>query len=182
MTSIIQWLIELLRSLRLWVTILPWERAVRVRFGKRAEVLDPGVHFCYPYIDKIWPVNQRLRFSNFPVQSLTTKDGKILNVAGMIKFKIVDPLVAMQALMDPENSVAAICMTVVSDYILGRNLTDLDPLELEALAMSQLILHAPGFEFESVSMTDWATGRSIRLMNDSWRPDTKSDKDPYDNK
>lgn len=179
MSSLVQWLIDIIRGLQVWVTVLPWERCVRVRLGKYATELDPGYHWKWPWVDQVWPINNRLRFASFPVQSLTTKDNKPVHVAGLVKFRIIAPLKAMMSLVQPENSVAAIVQTVVADYVKTRNYDELDPTELEALALAQLIIDADGFLFECVAMTDWTSGRSFRLFQESWRPETRPDHDPY---
>jgi regulator of protease activity HflC (stomatin/prohibitin superfamily) len=180
MASLFQWIIDLLKELRVWVTVLPWEKCVRVRLGKFATELEPGYHWKWPGIDKVWPVNNRTRFTSFPVQSLTTKDGLTLHIAGLIGFSITEPLLAMQNLAQPESSCSAMTMAIVSSHVPQHDFAELDKAELEAEVLGQLRLSAPGIKFEFVSLTDWAQGPTFRMLKESWLPETRPDRDPYD--
>lgn len=179
MNSLFEWLAEVARTIQLWVVVLPWERAVRVRMGNHSKVLEPGMHLKLPIIDKIWPVNNRLRFAAFPAQTLTTLDGKTMTVGGTVGFRISDPLQAMLSMQQPEYSCAALIQSCVSSYIASRTADELDKAELETEAAEQLRRAAPGFVFEFVTVSDWASVRAIRLLQETWRPETRPDHDPY---
>jgi hypothetical protein len=48
-------IIEALKGLLVWwVTVAPWERALRVRLGKRVTLLGPGVHLRIPVADRVF--------------------------------------------------------------------------------------------------------------------------------
>ncbi|KKK49025.1 hypothetical protein LCGC14_3139220, partial [marine sediment metagenome] len=40
-------------------TVVPWERAMRVRFGKHMKIMQPGIHVQIPFIDKVFLMNIR---------------------------------------------------------------------------------------------------------------------------
>ncbi len=51
----IKGLIEyLLNIVKFWIVIQPWERGIRVRFGKNQKLLNGGVHFRIPFLDTIY--------------------------------------------------------------------------------------------------------------------------------
>lgn len=180
MQNLIQWLIDILRGIQFWVIILPWERGVRVRWAKHKTVLDPGVYWKIPWVDRVWPINSRLRFTSFPAQTITTRDGKTMTVGGVIGFRITDPVAAMMTFQQPEYSCAALVQASVANYISGRDAVELDKQELESEAVQQLKEATDGITFEFVTVSDWANVRAIRLMQEVWRPETRHDVDPYD--
>jgi regulator of protease activity HflC (stomatin/prohibitin superfamily) len=174
--SFVQWLTSILQQVKLWAVVAPWERAVRVRMGKHALVLGPGVHFRIPLLDSILMFNNRLRIASFPNQTLTTEDGRTISVAGNVGFRIDDPLLAMNSLQQPEYSCAALVQTTVSSYISTRSLDGIDKSEIEAEAKADLERIASGLSIEYVSLTDFApVNRTFRVLGDEWRPATKPD-------
>lgn len=174
--TFVQWLTSILQNVKLWAVVSPWERAVRVRFGKFVRVLDPGFHFRIPLGDEVFLFNNRLRIATFPNQTLTTTDGKTLSVAGNVGFRIDDPLRAMQSLQQPEFSCAALVQTTVASYVSARSLEEIDKAELEGEAKAALEHIASGLVIEYVSLTDFASvSRTFRLLGDEWRPSTKLD-------
>jgi regulator of protease activity HflC (stomatin/prohibitin superfamily) len=163
-------ILDLLRMLKWWVVLSPWEEAVRVRLGKHTKNLYAGWHWLIPLIDEVHVINTRLRITSVPCQTLTTKDGKVVTASCMIGFKIVDPMKSMMALQAPADSCSAFAMTALSKYIVDRNLTDINLIELEAEVCAALADAAAGIEFEFVNIIDYAVVKTIRLMNESWRP------------
>lgn len=180
MEGLFRWVADFFRLFKFWTVVSPWERAVRVRAGKHTAILDPGWHWVIPVMDVVWIVNQRLRFTSWPAQTLTTADGKSITLAGNVAFRIIDPLAAMQAFQQPEQSIASIVQTTVSEYVRSRDLTELDADELETECIDYLKRVAEGFTFEFVRVTDFSTMRVLRIIksDESWRPETGSDKEP----
>lgn len=176
MNSLFDWLIRIIQGLKLWVVVRPWERAVRVRLGKHAEVLDKGVHLKLPFIDDVTLFNSRLRIASFPNQTLTTADGFTVSVAGNVGFRVAEPLEAMLSLQQPEYSCAALVQTSASSFVVSRRLEEIDPTDLQEFAKDELQRAAGGLSIEYVSLTDFAkVNRTFRLLGDEWRPSTRPD-------
>lgn len=176
MTGLFEWLTKILQGVKLWVVVRPWERCVRVRMGKHAVVLGPGIHLRLPLVDEAMLFNNRLRIASFPNQTLTTIDGRTVSIAGNVGFRIDDPLRAMNALQQPEYSCAALVQTSAASYVTARAFADLDPCELQHVAKDDLSRVADGIAIEYVAITDFApVSRTFRLLGDEWRPSTRPD-------
>jgi modulator of FtsH protease HflK len=176
MNALVEWLSKLLQGVKLWVTVKPWERCVRVRLGKWAVVLDPGVHFRIPLADDVMLFNSRLRIASFSAQTLMTLDRKVVSIAGNIGFRIDDPLRAMKSLHQPEYSCAALVQRSVAAYVTARECADLNAEALQLLAKEDLQRIAGGLTIEHVSVTDFApVNRTFRLFGNEWRPETRPD-------
>lgn len=176
MTGILQWLTNLVQQIKVWITVRPWERAVRVRLGKNVKVLEPGIHLRIPIVDEAILFNNRLRIAAFPGQTLTTTDGRTVSIAGNVGFRIADPLAAMLSLQQPEYSCAAIVQTSVASYVTTRALEEIEAGDLQAFAKTELENMSGGLAIEYVSLTDFAiVNRTFRVLGDEWRPSTKPD-------
>jgi len=72
------------------------EGAVKFVRGSRPVLLEPGLHFYWPLVTEVkaWVVARQS--VNLSAQTITTKDGKVLAVGGLLIFRIVDamPLIA----------------------------------------------------------------------------------------
>lgn len=182
MEGIVKWIADIFRSFQWWAVVNLWERGVRVRLGKSATLLEPGWHWRIPIADKVWVFNNRLRLTSFPAQTLTTLDQRTITVAGLVGFRITDPLAAMQSLQQPEFSCAALTQTAVTEYVCSREFGELDRAAMEQDALDLLHSSTNGFAFEFVRATDFASVRAIRLLQETWRPETRPDREPDDNR
>lgn len=72
MSSISEVFRSLGRLFQWWVMIMPWEAGIRVTWGKRTEVLDPGIHLCVPLMHTIYKQSVRMRRADMALQTLTT--------------------------------------------------------------------------------------------------------------
>ena len=175
MNEVLQWLMGLVRGARCWVVVQPWERAVRVRLGKRTTLLEPGLHGRIPYADEVTVVNTRLRVAAVATQTITTKDGKALTTGGNVGFRIAQPLEALNALQSPESTVAAIAQRAVASFISSREWAALSCPQVEAdvLAALRAFGMGKGITVEFVSCVDFAVVRTFRLLQlADWRPGT----------
>lgn len=174
MGEFFKWLAELIKGAKCWITVLPWELAVRVRAGKHTAQLGPGLHFRIPYLDDVRVVNTRLRVAPVPSHTLSTKDGKAVTVAGAVGFCINDPLAASTRFHYAESTCAVLAQKHMARYIVARTVAELNVPELEAEVVSVLTKECKGagLAFEFMSVTDFAIVRTIRLMQESWRQHT----------
>jgi regulator of protease activity HflC (stomatin/prohibitin superfamily) len=72
------------------------EGAVKFVRGSRPVLLTPGLHFYWPLVTEVkaWVVARQS--VNLPTQTVTTRDGKVIAVGGLLIFRIEDamPLIA----------------------------------------------------------------------------------------
>lgn len=175
MNELLQWLMSVARGAKCWIVVQPWERAVRVRLGRRAVLLGSGLHPRIPYADEVTIVNTRLRVAQVPTQTVTTRDGQVLTIGGNIGFQIDEPLAALNALQSPENTVAAIAQREVAGYISSAQRGDLTGPLVEAAVLGALRSFGTnkGLRFDFVACTDFAVVRTFRLLQEQWRPGTQ---------
>jgi regulator of protease activity HflC (stomatin/prohibitin superfamily) len=173
MNELFQWIVGIIKDARFWQIVLPWERAVRVRFGRNPILWESGFHWRIPYFDEIRVANTRLRIACVPAQTITTLDGRTLTIDVSLAFRIRDPLVAMMRLQKPEDSCAGFAQIAVARFIKTRSYAEITLDELEAAVRAEMVeLAGDGLAFEYVRVVEFALMRTIRLIQDTWRPHT----------
>lgn len=174
MNQFFEWISGALRAAKWWAVVMPWERAVRVRAGKHTRVWEPGWHWRIPFLDEVRTFNNRLRISTFPSLTITSKDGRTVTAAGLVGFRIVDPLRVILALQQPEHTCGALVMAFASEYLGTRAFAEVTAAEFETAALAALTHRVPGCQFEFVRLTDFAAVRTYRLLQEQWRPNTQT--------
>lgn len=166
MNSVIEWVTRFFQGIKPWITVLPWERAVRCRFGRFVKLFEPGFYLKIPIVDEYVTVNSRLRVTSTRVQTLTTRDNKIVTVVVSVGFKITDPLLAFRRFQSPEGIVAVVAATSVGEYVSSRNLPDITHNGIQEYVLSALKESAEGFEVEFIMVVDFAVVRTYRFLQD----------------
>jgi regulator of protease activity HflC (stomatin/prohibitin superfamily) len=166
MGQFLEWLMAWFREFKFFVTILPWERAIRVRLGNRVKLWEPGWHIKLPFVDNVTVINTRLRISVGNMQTLTTADGKCLTIGVAVGFFIKDPCKAMLRMHAPEQSISALTESVVSQVVTETQAKDLTTIKIEEFVIERL-QEQDGYEFEFVKVSDFAYTRTYRLLNDN---------------
>ncbi len=130
--------------------VYEYKRAVKFRFGKFVSLLQPGIRWIIPVVDRIQIVDIRVITINIQKQEVMTKDNVPCNINGVLFFKIED---ATKAILQVEDFVFAIsqmaqatlrdvCGKVELDTILsereeiGRNIKNIVELETEIWGIS----------------------------------------------
>lgn len=180
MGNFFDWLIDLLRGIKIWFVVDPWERAVRVRAGKYAIVKGPGFHWKIPIIDEVYVVNARLRFGSSRSQTVSSLDGKVITIGVQLGFSVTNPLIALTTYQNPECSLSVLVHNHVAQYILDHNSEEIDTEELEDFVISGLKDIAPsdGMQVEFVKVTNLVISsqpRTIRLVQDDIHTDFSSE-------
>lgn len=149
-----------------WVIIQPWEQGIRVRMGKNRKLLLPGIHWKIPYADAIYRQTTRLRFSSFGPQTVTTKDGHAITVAGIVGFVIRDLDRLYDTLQHPNDSVSSLAMGAVAEYVASHDLDHCKPDEIAAACRPLVRLRKYGLSVPKFSITSYARVRTLRLIMD----------------
>ena len=166
MGEVITWIVNFFREFRFFAVVLPWERAVRVRFGSRVKLWGPGWHFRLPFADEIILLNTRLRIADTGSQTLTTRDGHTITVGTNIGFRISDPLKALLTMQQPENSCAAIAGSCLAALVSETDRSALNVALIEAHVLDAL-KRETAYDFDFVRVRDFAYARTIRLLQES---------------
>lgn len=173
MNELFQWIANFIKDTKPWALVLPWERAVRVRFGRWVRIWEPGFHLRIPFFDNVLPVNTRLRVAAVPSQTITTSDGKALTIAANLGFRVTDPLAAMLLLQQPDATCAALVQSEFARLVIGKTLVQIVPHEVEDGALAALRdRYGAAIMFDWVRIIDFAAVRTFRLIQDNWRPAT----------
>ena len=130
--------------------VYEYKRAVKFRFGKYMGLLQPGIRWIIPIVDRIQLVDIRVITINIQKQEVMTQDNVPCHINGVLFFKIDD---ATKAILEVEDFVFAIsqmatatlrdvCGKVELDTILskreeiGRNIKDIVELETKIWGIS----------------------------------------------
>lgn len=154
------------KAVKLWVIISPWEKAIRVRFGKHQKELGAGIHFKIPFFDGIYKQTIRLRILSLPMQTLSSFDAKTVTIKVAVGYSITDIKKLYNTLHEPETTVNNIVLSEVSTYISNCNSTEYDAGKLSADVLSKLQASEYGLNFEYVKVLEYAIVKTIRLLQD----------------
>lgn len=70
--------------------IYEYKRAVKFRFGKYVSIMQPGLRWIIPFVEKIQTVDIRIITINIPVQEIMTQDNVPVKINGVLFFQIKD--------------------------------------------------------------------------------------------
>ena len=169
--NIIQNILDLIGKLvSWWFVVLPWEQAVRVRAGNRVRLYGAGVHFRVPFLDYVWIQNTRRRASNVEAQTLSTRDGKTVTVAGSLAYRVADVMALQNSLHQAAQTLMQITAGACSKYVITHDFKDCTPERIVA-AVNETV----GPEFKRVGLgeaefflTDFVTtNRTYRLVQNA---------------
>ena len=125
---------EILGGLRAAFTwyfaVAPWERAVRVQWGKHDKLLGPGMHVRVPLRDRIYRQSVRLRSTEVLGQNITAADGRIVTLSFVVEWAIGDLLQVFRSVAHPERTLATRVKALVAEHIAARALDCITPLQL----------------------------------------------------
>lgn len=159
----------LLSIVKFWVVVQPWERGIRVRFGKNQRLLRGGIHFRVPFLDTIYIQCVRLRVIALPMQTLTSQDLKTVTLNGCIGYEITDIEKLYNNMLYPEQTISNMVMGSIADYIYSNDIVNTSPEQIEISAMKKLDLDKYGLNVKYFKLTSFAVVRTYRLIQDhSW--------------
>ena len=165
MNELVAILRQFLQGLRLWVTVTPWEQAIRVRLGKSVTLLGPGVHAKVPLLDMIYLQSVRLRMTDLQRQTITSRDGKTITVSGAIGYEIQSILELYRTLHHAEDTIANFARAEIAEYIGRNDAAQCKPTAIEA-HLKTLEFSKYGLGNVRIYLTEFAVVRSIRLIGD----------------
>ena len=159
-------IIETLKNIfKWWVTVSPWEQAVRVRLGKNVSLLNEGVHVRVPVIDRIYLQTTRERYCNITTQTLTTTDGKIVTVSGNLGYEIVDVLRLYETVHHPEEVMMGIIQRYITEYVINRTAKECNSRGLCEYINERVDFENYGLSYTAFVLTDFViTPRTYRLI------------------
>lgn len=152
-----------------WITVAPWERGLRIRFGKRVKVLEPGIHFRIPLFDSFYIQPIRQRVLDMPIQTLSSKDGHTITVKSALAYSICDIQKLYNTISQPDMTISNMVLGKIADHISNNNVTDCKPKDVQDKVKEALASLDCGIKFEYVSIVGYAIVRTYRIIQDgSW--------------
>jgi regulator of protease activity HflC (stomatin/prohibitin superfamily) len=167
--KLIDWLISIWGQLIPYVIVNQMDNGIRLRFGKFKNILLPGIHFKIPFFDEVLHQGIVWTTHSMPSQSLTTKDSKDVVVKGIIKYRIVDIQTFALEVWDAIDAISDMTQGIIFDIVKDKTWDELQTIDLKPLITRKARLEAKrwGIEIETVTLSDLAKIRSIRLLNDN---------------
>jgi len=166
----VNWLQQIMTAvgqlLRWWFVVLPWEQAIRVRLGERIVLFNGGLHFQFPFIDRVYIQNVRRRIAPIHIQTITTKDGKTVTLAGSLSYKITDIEELYRTLHQAESTIMQSVQGIVSEFVIRNDLVDCAPKQIAENVTDQLSLEKYGLGETEFFLTDFAVVRTYRILQD----------------
>ena len=161
------------QPLKWWVVVAPWEQGIRVRLGKRATRLSPGIHFRIPFLDQVFVQSTRLRIVTSGTRTLSTSDSKVVSVNVGIKFAIRDIKRLYNTVANPEMTLLNHVSSLVAEYIFKTNSKDLSPADLQNYVSDNMGDDDWGLCDVSAHIIDFALTRTYRLIGNDWERTTE---------
>lgn len=149
-----------------WVCVAPWEQCLRVRAGKRVEILRTGIHLRLPFVDVVFVQSVRLRIATLPTQTVTTKDRKPLTVGGTIGYSVKDIRLLHETLHHPEGTLTNLAAQAIAASAAELDVDDLTPGTLAFVATAKIKFEQYGISDATIRISDFAFVRSYRLIMD----------------
>jgi cell division cycle 20-like protein 1 (cofactor of APC complex) len=103
----------------LGVMFVPQQEAWLVeRMGRFNTILEPGLNFLIPVLDKVKYVQSLKEIAiDIPQQSAISLDNVAINIDGVLYLRIVDPYKASYGIEDPEFAITQLAQTTMRSEI-----------------------------------------------------------------
>lgn len=143
-----------------------WEKGVVLRLGKFHRSVGPGLAWKIPFAEDVIQHTAVTTTMRLAPQTLTTKDGKAVVVAAVVKYNVHDVEKYSTQVWDQHDALADVTMgeirVAVRDHTFEELLAEV-PEKAIATAVRRKI-GKYGIELEAVTFTDLAAVRSFRLI------------------
>lgn len=164
-----------LQSFQCWITIAPWESALRIRFGKNPKLLRVGINFRLPFFDRIFVQTNRLQSVYATGLIASTKDNKTLSIAMTILYTIDDIKKLYLSVNSPEYILHALVEGVIVQIITTSNSSELYPLLLQQKMLDTVKSTDWGLGNIEVLITSFAYVKTYRLLQNEYRTNSIGD-------
>lgn len=163
-------LLEFLKTI--WKELIPFfivketQLALIFRLGKFYKIYNPGLHIKIPFIDEPNLAYVKTRTVNLTPQTLTTKDNKQIVIKAIIRFSIIDVKKYIIDVWSADDALQDTVHGFISEFvqnniwedILSNLLIEITPKTIEAG-------NRWGFNIEKITFSDFASIKTLRLIN-----------------
>lgn len=164
MNWITQLITKLAEGLKWYFVLMPWEQGIRVRCGKWMKLYKGGIHFRIPYLDQVFQKNDRVRVSEIGAQTVTTRDGKTITLAGALRYRIGDIVQLYNNIHQPESTISQHIHGIVATYVANNDFCRCMPDVLTKHVMENLHLEQYGLTGVDFVFTDFVVVKTYRFI------------------
>ena len=93
--------------------------------GKYSRTLNPGLNFVIPYFESVQKIDIREQVMDIPKQETITLDNVSCMIDGVVRFKVVDSMIAIYKVQNYLNQISAKSQTALRDIIGSVSLDEL---------------------------------------------------------
>jgi regulator of protease activity HflC (stomatin/prohibitin superfamily) len=167
--SLIQLFLQFYEKLIPWYVVDEADEAVILRFGKFSKVRGPGTYRKIPFFDNVIVKTTVWTTISLPAQSLTTKDGVNIVIKAAIKYKVRDIKTFVLEVWDAVDALSDMTSGIIFDVVKEYSWEELKVEDLRSLITRKTRHEAKrwGLEVESVTLSDLAQIKSLRLINEN---------------
>lgn len=158
----------LIRNIRPWQTVRPWEKGLRIRCGRWVTEKEPGFYYKLPILDSFLIVNTRLRICSTQMYTVLTEDRIPVSVSCKVGYRVEDPLAVFKRFQQPDWTVNLLAARALTRYTSYNPLEDIEEVEVEEYIRTTL--ENEPIEVEWVALTDFVNARTYRLLQHTHRP------------
>lgn len=160
---------------QIWTHIVPfflieqYEMGVRLRFGKLVPgELQPGFHWKYPVVDKIFSSIVTTDTLNINPINVTTLDNKTIAVGAVLEFEINDIKKFIIDVNEARSNAHDICRGIMADYL--SDCTYAECIEKKTIrTISRLLTkkcEEMGIKVISLTFTDIVMSRVFKIFGE----------------
>ena len=113
-------LVAIFRSIRI---VKQGYTGIVERFGKFHKVLEPGLNFLVPFIDReAYSIDMREQVRSFPPQPVITEDNLVVSIDTVVYFQVTEPRSATYEIANYLAAVEQLTTTTLRNVVGGMNL------------------------------------------------------------
>jgi len=165
--KLIDFLMQFMEDIVPFKVINEWEKGVFLRFGKCIKVVDSGLKFKIPFVDKIWVTPVITQTIHLQPQTLTTLDEKNIVLKSILRYHIHDVNKFLLNVMNASDVLVDTTQGIIRDTVEGYNWEDLYEVNNYLKNQVMCIVEDWGITIEMVTITDLGIIQTFRIMSDS---------------
>lgn len=145
------------------------EGGVKFVRGNEPKYCGPGIHWYWPWMSTWFAYPTARQADRLQTQTMTTEDGKVIIVGGMIVYAVEDLLQLATTTYLPEKAVKDISLTAIHDVVCNMTWDDLQQqqrkgtLDTKLKNAAQRQLSDYGVKVIKLMLIDLAPTRVLRL-------------------
>lgn len=143
-----------------------WEEGVFLRFGKYIKNVKPGIHFKFPFIEKIWTTPVITQTVNLTAQTITTADERCIVLTSIVRYNIHDIKKFLLSVMHANDVLVDTTQGIIRDIVEETNWDELVDLTDKVTSEVNLQVERWGITVEAVKFPDLGEIKTIRIISD----------------